>query len=122
MAKKIIVLNTSSMESAGNAQNRVVNAIFWVDVPVARVSSYANASLVSAYKDASAAENLALQTGSVTEKSFTKEYPVGTTLNSIKTDLEAELVKFQAFTNDYNPGKFFGSFFDGTTWTTQGTA
>lgn len=116
MAKKIIILETVTDTTI------LLRCVFWADVPAARVTAYANTAATSQYKDASAAELLAIQNGQVTEQLLQREYAPGTTGAAIQADLVAEFNAYQARITGANPRKRYGTFWDGTSWTVGGTA
>ena len=97
--------------------------VMWADVPVARQPFYANANKVSEWKGASAADNLALQNGSVYEIVDTVSFPVGTTVNQAKTVMQARWQLFQDEITTKNIWGNYGMFMDTTnTWTNGGVA
>ena len=109
---KIIILETEPGK---------VSYAFWADVPAARQRFYANASKVSAWKDAIAADNTALQNGSVTERVHYLDIDAGTADADKRQALRRDWQAFQARINDYNPWSKYGTTFD-TAWTVGGVA
>lgn len=89
----------------------------WADVPAARQSFYANASAKSAWTGATAADNTALQNGSVVENVANQRVPPGATLAQVEGFLQAQWQNYQAYINNYNPWRSYGTTWDGTTWT-----
>ena len=113
MASQIIVL-----ESTPKGRMR---AAFWLSVPVARQSFYADATKKSEYKNASAGELSAITSGAVTEQ--VGEFVVTGMANAqIRTMLQAEFSARQSAVNAYNPWVRYGTTWDGTTWTSGGVA
>jgi hypothetical protein len=97
----------------------------WADVPVARQAFYAarQAGAVSAWKDASVADNTALQNGSVTERSDTTVMNAGDTLATAQTRLQGIWTAFQAEITAANPWLRYGSFMDtANSWTGGGVS
>ena len=94
----------------------------WADVPVARQPFYANASAVSAWKNALTADNTALQDGSVVEKVSVLKIAPGSTVAQIETFLQQTWTLYQAEITAANPWVAYGSNFDGTVWTITGVA
>ena len=94
----------------------------WADVPVARQAFYADAAKVSAWKDAEAADNAALQNGSVVERVASYPFEAGAGVPRIKAQLEAMAVKFQAEIDAYNPWNRYGTTFNGASWANGGVA
>lgn len=93
------------------------NYALWADVPAARQSFYANPSAVSAWKGALAADNTALQNGSVIELVTSQRVPPGSSLAQIETFLQNRWQDYQTFITNYNAWSHYGSTWDGTTWT-----
>lgn len=110
---KIIVLEVSG---------RDVHYALWADVPEARQPFYADATKVSAWKDALAADNTALQNGSVVEEVRYSTFNSGETLAQIKAALVIASNDFQANTTAHNPWGRYGTVWDGTSWTNGGVA
>jgi hypothetical protein len=110
VAKQIVVLDQISP-----VQFRYV---LWATVIAARQSYYADPTLTSAYKGASAPELAALRAGQVLEQTGIISKPSGTNVADLQADLQALFTTFQ---NDVNnnqwPGRRYGSTWDGTTWT-----
>jgi len=91
------------------------------NVPLARQPYYANAELVSAYPDTSQADLTALRAGQVVER--VDEVNVGgSTVAQIQAALVEAQAAFQAAANSQaaNKWKYWGSSWDGTTWTLSG--
>lgn len=113
MAKKIIVLEHLSWPSDLNYR-----IVFWLDVPAARQSLYANPAATSAFKNATTQELAALTSGAVVEQVISVFYPAGTALSpTITNDLAARWNAAQATLNAQNPYDRYGTSWDGTTWT-----
>ena len=98
-----------------------INYVFWVDVPLARQPFYADAGKVSAWKDATAADNAALQNGSVTERAHHLDIDAGVSDADRRLALRRDWQEFQARINNYNPWSKYGTTFD-TVWTAGGVA
>ena len=94
---------------------------FWADVPLARQPFYADAGKVSAWKDATAADNTALRNGSVVE--LAGEYPIedGAAPIRIRQLLLGLHEKYQARIDAHNLWSRYGTTYD-TTWTAGGVA
>ncbi len=114
MAKRIIILDRS------RSDENEFKYLLWVGVPAARQGFYADPNAKSVYVGATVAENLALQNGSIAEKSAIINTPVDTTQAGLKVHLERLWDAFQAEVNSVNQWKNYGTFFDGTTWTNGG--
>lgn len=115
--KQIIVLDRVNIPSDFSFRYAM-----WAAVPAARQSFYANAAATSAWNGAAAGEITALQNGSVVERVAVAEFPAGTGVPAIKAALQAAFTAFQnRITND-NSWNLYGTFYDGTSWTTGGVA
>lgn len=115
MAKKIIILNKTPQTNYFE-----VDYIFWLTIPSAQKALRINASAVSAFPSATADELVALRDGSILEVGGKTSYSTGTTTAAIGTDL---IAKFNAAQTDLNADvkfSYFGTFWDGTSWTIQG--
>lgn len=117
MARKIIIL-----ERLNEPSDQDFRYLCWCDVPQGRESLYANEKKESVFKDATADETAALQEGRVVEFVDVLSNPAGATRAQIKAKLQAKFAEFQARVTNYNPGKFYGSSWDGSTWTDGGIA
>ena len=91
-------------------------------VPTARQSYFANPDATSAYKNATEAELVALRAGQYVE--VVRESPFGgMTVPQIKTWLIEAQTALQAKVNadaGWNPFKYWGTSWDGSTWTNGG--
>jgi hypothetical protein len=113
--KRIIILEAVP----GSAQG--YRYALWAAVPAARQPFYANPSKVSAWRNASGAENTALQNGSVVERVESFNNAVVLTLAQVKSQLEARWTEYQDYVTAYNPWDRYGSFWDDTpAWTNGG--
>lgn len=93
------------------------SAALWADVPASRQSFYANAAAKSVWSGATAADNTAMQNGSVVETVISQRVPAGTSIAQIETFLQNHWQTFQNQINNSNPWNHYGSTWDGTTWT-----
>ena len=103
----------------------VYRYVLWADVPAARQTFYAalvGPTFTSAWKDALAADNTALQNGSVVEKVDTIQVPAHLTGIQIRSHLQQRWTEYQARIAATNPWVRYGSTWDGTTWTAGGVA
>ena len=92
------------------------NVVFWADVPAARQTYYANANATSAWKGAQAADNTALQNGSVVEYVQTHVFPAATAWPPIQSYLQTQWQNFQNNITNYDPWSHYGSTWDGASW------
>lgn len=116
MAKQIIILDQVSGPSTS------FRYLFWAAVPLARQPFYANPGAKSIWTGASAAENTALQLGQVVEKGDVYSVPTGATIAAIKASLQTMWAAYQATITASNHWSQYGTFWDGTTWTTGGVS
>lgn len=115
--KRIIILEQSSPWPS----QKSFNYLMWADVPVARQFKYVkDVNWVSAYKDATDGELADLRNGLVAESVSTYSFTSGMGMNAIKTELQNNFDNFQAEINGERTWQFYGTFFDGTTWTSGG--
>ena len=111
---KIIILETEPGK---------INYAFWADVPAARQRFYADASKVSAWKDALAVDNTALQNGSVVEFSSSYQIEEGASAARIRNVLLDLHGKYQARIDAHNPWGRYGSTCDSAgVWVAGGVA
>jgi hypothetical protein len=114
--KQIIILEKLD---AGGMHFRIA---LWASVPSARQTFYANASFKSAYSGASTQETSDLQAGVVTERVIDVQWPTGTALAKIQSDLIAAWTLFNNDVQNLNPWQRYGTSWDGTSWSAGGVA
>ena len=117
MARQIIILENQHPTRTGG-DSISYRFAFWLSVPAARQTFYANASATSAVKDATAGELAAIQNGSITEFVDRFEVPSGTTLAQIQAGLVSQYNAKQAAVNNYNPWDHYATNWDGASWNT----
>lgn len=117
MANLVVVLE----QTANNGQIGFRYALRAVP-PVARQGFYANSNAKSQWKDCPAGEITSLQSGALVETVRQQNWPTGTSLNVIKSALQAEQVAFQADISGRNDWPYYGTTWDGTAWTNVVTA
>lgn len=114
-AKRIIVLNRLDA-------NRVTY-VLWADVPAVRQFLYKQVGPEgrSAYANADAAEKLALLNGQVAERVGVASREPGGSLAQVRAELQ---LVWTAYQNEINSAtgqwQFYGSVWDGATWTPGG--
>lgn len=117
MAKQIIILNKGTPWPGQIS----VNYVLWATVPSNLQVKYAQPSTFqSAYADATTAELASLISGATTERVESQNIPVGTTIPVIKGILQDRFVLFQNQVTNDTSWQFYGTFFDGTSWTAGG--
>jgi hypothetical protein len=89
----------------------------WADVPVGRVSWYAMAGAVSAWKDATTADNTAIANGTVAESVQSVRIIKGAGQAARQQALQDAWTAWQSHITAYNPWIHYGSTWDGSTWT-----
>lgn len=122
MARKIIVLERTGELTSVNFNDLNFKYVFWADTPSARQALFADATKGTAVKDASAGEKSAITSGTILETVGSAFYPAGTSASSIKADLIVKFNAFQSAVTNFNPFQYYGTFWDGTTWTNGGVS
>ena len=117
MAKRIIVVETGN-PWLGQLS---VTCALWATVPSNLQVKYTQGTdWKSIYADATTTEIASIQAGSVTEKVFSTNVPVGTSTAVIKGILQDAFAVFQNSVTNDNRYQFYGTFWDGTSWTNGG--
>ena len=115
--KRIIILEKKLSSATQNS----FNYLFWADVPLTHQIKYIQpATFVSAYVDATTTELNALRTGTIAERVDILSFSPGESVPSIKATLVKRFNQFQSEVNGDETWKFYGTFFDGTSWTMGG--
>src|SRR5690349_14296269 len=111
--KQIIVLDESTSET-----QVIYRAAFWFPLTFNPVSQTAGSVWVASgiSVGASAAENLAIQNGTIKEETRDFSFPVGTPVAAIQAVLQQAWAKRNAQIGGQGANQFYGSFFDGTSW------
>jgi hypothetical protein len=122
MARKIIILERAGDPASANFNDLHFRYVLWADVPSARQSYFADANKSTLVKDATAGEKSSITSGAILEHSDITNYPAGTSVANIKADLINKFNDFQNSVNSFNPFQFYGTFYDGSTWTTGGVS
>ena len=117
MARRIIIL-----DRIGEPSDFSFKFAVWANVPTERQPYYANAEATSEVKNITAEELTAIQNGEISEQIFTAVFPSGTELTTIKDYLIAEAIKYQTLINTKNPWQYYGTYYDGDSWTAGGVA
>ena len=112
MAKRIIILDRVNIPS-----DMDFNYVLWVDVPASRQEFYANPNAKSLFKQASAAELTAIQSGAIVEMQGILRSVAGQTIAQIQTQLIAAFNAFQTHVTNDNSFVRYGTYWDGTSWT-----
>lgn len=116
MPKRIIVLERDTERPIS------LRFVLWADVPVARQAFFADANKVSAYLGATQPETDALRAGQVAELVDTLRLPQGTSLANIRAALITAFNRWQSVVTNDNAYDFYGTFWDGSTWTAGGVS
>lgn len=120
MARQVIVLEQLGEQVAG-APLRFRFA-FWPVVPTARRQFYVDATATSQVIGASVAEQTALRNGEFVEVIEDAQWPAGTGVAKIRSDLESRFAEVQAQINRDNRWARYGTSWDGASWTNVTTA
>jgi hypothetical protein len=117
MARRAIILENTTADSPG--ADIEIRVALWADVPVSRQPFYARAGAVSAYRNATNAENTAIASGALAESVQVIPRPAGTTNAQLRNAVEQALTAWQAYVTSFNPWARYGSSFDSatSTWT-----
>jgi hypothetical protein len=118
MARQIIILENQN-PGRGATDPISYRYAFWLSVPAARQSFFANASATSAVIGLSAPELTAIQNGSIKELAGVFTVVPGTTVAQIEASLAAQFTAAQAALNSAaaNAWDHYGTTWDGATWT-----
>ena len=104
--------------------NFTFNVALWADVPAGRQSFYAaiwGPTRNSAWLGALAADNTALQNGSVVERVEMIQGQQGWTRAQLQTEAGTRWQRYQDYINSNNPWVFYGTQLDPSgTWTNSG--
>lgn len=109
MARKIVV-----MEQLGVKDFRVA---YWLDVPIGRQNLVADANKTSQVKDISQTELTDFRAGKFVEMVEQRNYPSTRTIPQILSDLQSRHAELQAEVDAVKTYQYYGSFWDGTSWT-----
>ena len=115
MSKKIIVLKRLDYINYFE-----VSYVFWLAVPVSQQTFRANPTATSVYSGASTAENQAIQAGQIYEYVGKSSYTSGTAIGQVGSDLVTKYNNAQTSLNGDDEFQYFGTYWDGTSWTVQG--
>ena len=115
MAKKIIVLEKTPQQNYF-----IVNYLFWLDVPANQQTLRANVNLTSSFAGATSEELQNIKDGKVVELTGTSSYNLDATNQTIAVDLQQKFINEQAGLTGSHKFIYYGTFWDGTTWTIQG--
>ena len=117
MARKIIILESNPV-TAGEIAFRYA---MWADVPAARQSRYADATLTSQVVGATAGELTALRNGSVVEKVEEARFGAST-VPAVQALLINRFNAYQTEITAKNPWQRYGTSWDGSSWTAVNNA
>jgi len=115
MSKKILVLTKEP-----NPNEIVFNYLFWLDVPTNYQSFYVNSNATSSYRDATTQEVDSLKAGQVYELQGNAVFSKTDTVANIKAFLITRFHQEQEILDAKNPWIYYGTFWDGTSWTNGG--
>jgi hypothetical protein len=105
------------LERTGMPSDQNFRVAFWLDVPAARQSYYADASLTSAFKGITAPELAAIRSGEVIEVVEVLPKLASGTVGEWRADAVVRFNQLQTELNNRNPWARYGTRWDGTTWT-----
>lgn len=97
-----------------------VSYLLWLTPPAARQAFYTQATKTSSAPNIIPAELTAIQTGSVLEQGGIASFPSGTTNGVVAADIITKFNTAQTALNNISDYAYYGSSWDGTTWTLLG--
>lgn len=111
--KQIVVLTQQASES-----EVTYSILFWFSITSGVRTQTAGSAWVASGTSAgaSAAENTAIQNGTVFEEQHTFTFPVSTPAATIEATLQQAWANRNAQINGVGQNKFYGFFWDGTVW------
>lgn len=111
--KRVIVLTQSSSET-----EITYNGLFWIPVTSGIRTQTAGSLWVAngTSLGAAAAENTAIQNGTILEVPWSFQFPVGTPAATIEITLQQAWTNKNAQVNAVGPNQFYGFFYDGVAW------
>lgn len=107
MAKEIIALSQDS-----DGTNQTIQFAMWYQITS---GVEPRPTFVSAWTGASAADNTALQNGTVKEEIYVHTFPIGTPAANIKAVVNQAWTQRNAQLNGIGRNQFYGVFFDSAT-------
>ena len=118
MARQIIILE-NQIPGRGATDPISYRYVFWLSVPAARQTFFANATATSAVIGATGPEISAIQSGSIKELVGVFSSAPGTTIAQIEASLATQFATAQTALNSaaQNPWDHYGTTWDGATWT-----
>ena len=117
MTRRIIILERINLPS-----DRDYRYLFWADRPAARQSHFADPAATSVFPNATPAEIAAIQSGAIAEFTGIWHVTTGQTLAQIMAQLVTAFNLYQATITANNPLDYYGSYWDGSTWTSVTTS
>ena len=114
--KQVIALSVSYTET-----EFTINFAFWFPITKNPVPQTAGSAWVpsGASAGASAAENQAIQAGTIREEGYSHTFPVGTPIAAIEAIVQQAWTERNAQINGQGANQFYGNFFDGVSWQFQ---
>ncbi len=110
MSNQIIILGSSI-----NSVMLTLNLVFWYPI----TSGQKTTAGVSAWPNASTAENTAIQNGSILEEGASFSFPVGTAVANIEAYLLQYWTNRNAQLNGVGPGLYQNYGYTGSAWSTS---
>jgi hypothetical protein len=113
-AKQIIVLGKSQTET-----EVTYNVLFWFPItskPQPQTTGSAWTPVTGISTGAAAAENTAIQNGTVKEESYSFSFPVGTPVATIEAYLQQAWTNRNAQIAGVGAYQYYGSYYDGAAW------
>lgn len=115
--KQVIVLTITNPWPVQNS----IEFCMWASVPTARTAFYVQSSTwQSVYAGATTTELAALRAGQYTEQVQIASLPISATVANVKTVLQDAFTIFQNSINNSTAWQYYGSSYDGSSWTLGG--
>jgi len=114
--KRIIVLTQNSSETEIN-----YSGLFWIPITSGvRIQTAGSAWVANGTSTgAAAAENTAIQNGTISEIGWNFSFPVGTAVATIEAFLQQAWTNKNAQVNAIGANQYYGSWYDGTIWSSS---
>lgn len=99
---------------------RTVQYVLWADVPPEVQAFYQNPTATSAWSQATAADLLALQSGTMVEEVGSLSFNRKVSMTDLQDESERRWAEFQDHITKRNPFSHSGTTWDGRTWVMKG--
>jgi hypothetical protein len=116
MAAEIIILSVTQTES-----ELQVSCLFWFAITSGVRTQTAGSAWVASGSSAgaSAAQNSAIQAGTILEESHNFTFPIGTSQATVENYLQQAWTNRNGQINGVGPNLYYGAYWNGSAWATQ---